>query len=218
MHDAGAGVVHGHAHQFDDAEQQYEASSLGMWLFLAQEVLFFGAVFATYAYYSFLHTDAFEAASNHLSLTLGTINTVVLIASSLTMVFAVHQAQHGGKRAQIGWLLATMLLGTVFLGIKAYEYTHKFHEGLVPGALFTYSGPDAPQHQLFMCLYFVMTGLHALHMIIGIGILATLCVLAQRGWFRAGYYTPVEMTGLYWHFVDLVWIFLFPLLYLIGRH
>jgi cytochrome c oxidase subunit 3 len=217
LHDAAAGVAP-HAHQFDDAEQQYEASSLGMWLFLAQEVLFFGAVFVTYAYYSYLYTDAFEAASNHLSLTLGAVNTVVLIGSSLTMVFAVHAAQHGTKRGQIGWLSATMLLGLVFLGIKAYEYTHKFHEGLVPGPLFTYSGPDAPQHQLFLCLYFAMTGLHALHMIIGIGILAALCVLARRGWFQGGYYTPVEMTGLYWHFVDLVWIFLFPLLYLIGRH
>jgi cytochrome c oxidase subunit III len=133
-------------------------------------------------------------------------------------VFAVHAAQHRGKGAQIGWLLATMALGLVFLGIKTFEYSHKLHEGLVPGALFTYSGPDAPQHQLFLCLYFAMTGLHALHMIIGIGILAALCVLARRGWFHAGYYTPVEMTGLYWHFVDLVWIFLFPLLYLIGRH
>jgi cytochrome c oxidase subunit 3 len=217
LHDAATGVAP-HAHQFDDAEQQYETSTLGMWLFLAQEVLFFGAVFATYAYYFFLHTDAFEAASNHLSLTLGAINTVVLIGSSLTMVFAVHAAQHGTKRAQIGWLSATMLLGLVFLVIKAYEYTHKFHEGLVPGPLFTYSGPDAAQHQLFLCMYFTMTGLHALHMIIGIGILAALCVLARRGWFHAGYYTPVEMTGLYWHFVDLVWIFLFPLLYLIGRH
>jgi cytochrome c oxidase subunit III len=217
LRDAAAGVA-SHAHQFDDAEQQYETSNLGMWLFLAQEVLFFGAVFATYAYYTYLYTDAFEAASNHLSLTLGAFNTVVLIGSSLTMVFAVHAAQHGGKRAQIFWLLMTMLLGLVFLGVKAYEYTHKFHEGLVPGMLFTYQGPDAPQHQLFLCLYFVMTGLHALHMIIGIGILAALCFLAQRGWFHAGYYTPVEMTGLYWHFVDLVWIFLFPLLYLIGRH
>jgi cytochrome c oxidase subunit 3 len=217
LHDATAGAAT-HAHQFDDAEQQYETASLGMWLFLAQEVLFFGAVFAAYAYYSFLHTDAFEAASNHLSLTLGAFNTVVLIGSSLTMVFAVHAAQHGSKRAQIGWLSFTMLLGLVFLVVKAYEYTHKFHEGLVPGPLFTFSGPDAPQHQLFLSFYFAMTGLHALHMIIGIGILGALIVLARRGWFHGGYYTPVEMTGLYWHFVDLVWIFLFPLLYLIGRH
>jgi cytochrome c oxidase subunit III len=218
LRDAAAAIETQVAHQFDDAEQQFEASSLGMWLFLAQEVLFFGGLFATYAYYSFVYTDAFEAASNHMSLLLGGINTVVLIGSSLTMVFAVHAAQVGSKRGQIGWLLATMLLGTVFLCIKGLEYAHKFHEGLVPGALFTYHGPDAPQHQLFLCLYFAMTGLHALHMIIGIGVLATLVVLARRDWFGPHYYTPVEMTGLYWHFVDLVWIFLFPLLYLIGRH
>lgn len=218
MHDAATGVVPYHAHQFDDAEQQYQTSTIGMWLFLAQEVLFFGAVFATFFYYFYMWPDAFEAASNHLSLNLGAFNTVVLIGSSLTMVFAVHAAQHGTKKGQIAWLIATMILGIVFLGVKAYEYTHKFHEGLVPGMYFTYQGPDAAQHQLFICMYFVMTGLHALHMIIGIGILAALVFLAQRDWFNAGYYSPVEMTGLYWHFVDLVWIFLFPLLYLIGRH
>lgn len=209
---------HAVAHQFDDAEQQYQASTLGMWLFLAQEVLFFGGLFTTYAVYAFVYADAFEAASNHLDLTLGAFNTVVLIASSLTMVMAVHAAQVSGRRAQVAWLLATMALGLVFLGVKAYEYTHKFHEGLVPGRFFTYSGPDAPQHELFLSLYFAMTGLHALHMIVGIGILAVLAVLAWRGRFFAGYYTPVEVSGLYWHFVDLVWIFLFPLLYLIGRH
>jgi cytochrome c oxidase subunit 3 len=206
------------AHQFDDAEQQYEASSLGMWLFIAQEVLFFGGLFATYAYYTYLYPDAFEAASNHLSLVLGSVNTVVLITSSLTMVFAVNAARTGHKRGQIGWLLATMVLGTVFLCIKGYEYAHKFHEGLVPGALFTYHGPDAEQHQLFLCLYFAMTGLHALHMVVGLGVLAVLVILARREWFGPSYYTPVEITGLYWHFVDVVWIFLFPLLYLIGRH
>lgn len=219
MHDATAGALPRHvAHQFDDAEQQYASATLGMWLFLAQEVLFFGGLFTTYAVYAYVHGDAFEAASNHLDLTLGTINTVVLITSSLTMAMAVHSAQGGTRRAQIGWLLATMVLGAVFLGIKAIEYGHKFHEGLVPGALFTYTGPDAPQHELFLSLYFAMTGLHALHMVIGIGILTVLVVLAARRRFGPEYYTPVEMSGLYWHFVDLVWIFLFPLLYLIGRH
>jgi len=219
LREATAGALpHQVAHQFDDAEQQYESSSLGMWLFLAQEVLFFGGVFVAYAVYAYIYADAFEAASNHLDLTLGAVNTVVLIASSLTMAMAVHAAQAGGRSAQMGWLAATIGLGSVFLGIKAYEYTHKFHEGLVPGPLFTFSGPDAPQHELFLSFYFAMTGLHALHMVIGIGILLVLIVLAARRWFGPQYYTPVEMTGLYWHFVDLVWIFLFPLLYLIGRH
>ncbi|HEY8514003.1 MAG TPA: cytochrome c oxidase subunit 3 family protein [Candidatus Binatia bacterium] len=206
------------AHQFDDAEQQYGAATLGMWFFIAQEVAFFGGALAAFAIYFYMYHDAFEAASNHLSLTLGLVNTVVLISSSLTMAMSVHAAQIGSVRGQIGWLLGTIVLGSTFLGIKAYEYAHKFHEGLVPGPIFTYQGPDAAQHELFLSFYFVLTGLHAIHMIIGIGILAVLVVLAWKRWFGPGYYTPVEISGLYWHFVDLVWIFLFPLLYLLGRH
>jgi cytochrome c oxidase subunit 3 len=130
----------------------------------------------------------------------------------------VHAAQTGSRRGTLRWLVLTAILGATFLGIKSYEYAHKFHEGLVPGPNFTYVGPDAPQAQLFFGLYFAMTGVHALHMVIGLGILAWLMREAQRGRFGPAYHTPVELTGLYWHFVDIVWIFLFPFLYLIGRH
>lgn len=206
------------AHQFDTAEQQYGASQLGMWIFLANEVMFFGGVLAAYLVSFVLHADAFEDASNHLSLPLGALNTVVLLTSSLTMALAVHAAQVGDRRGQVRHLFWTLLLGLVFLVVKAYEYSHKFHEGLVPGPYFAYGGPGASEHELFLSFYFALTGLHALHMVIGIGILAVLIFMARRGSFGAGYFTPVEVSGLYWHFVDLVWIFLFPMLYLLGRH
>jgi cytochrome c oxidase subunit III len=206
------------AHQFDDAEQQFDASILGMWVFVVQEIMFFGAVLGAFGVYYFMYTDAFEAASNHLDLTLGAVNTAVLLASSLSMVLSVHAAQTAGRSRQILWLVVTFLLGGVFLGIKAYEYWHKFEEGLVPGPGFRFAGADAAHHELFLSFYFALTGLHALHMVVGLGIIATLIVLAWRNWFSPTYYTPVEVSGLYWHFVDLVWIFLFPLLYLLGRH
>jgi len=206
------------AHHFDDAEQQREASSLGMWLFLVTEIMFFGGLFTAYVVYRTAYAEAFAHASHHLDITLGATNTAVLIGSSLTMALAVHAAQLGKKRNLQLFLLLTMILGSVFLGIKGIEYAHKFHEGHVPGPFFTYEGPEAANAELFFSLYFGMTGLHALHMIIGIGVLTVLLVQATRGWYGPLYFTPVEMVGLYWHFVDIVWIFLFPLLYLIGRH
>jgi len=207
-----------HAHQFDDAGQQYEASALGMWVFLATEIMFFGGLFTAYVAYRSAYPGAFGHASNHLDLTWGTINTVVLIGSSLTMALAVHASQVGKRGALVTCLGLTMLLGSTFLGIKAIEYADKFHHGLVPGPAFTYQGPDAHQAELFFSLYFAMTGLHALHMIIGLGVLAVLLRQAQRGRFGPAYHTPVELVGLYWHFVDIIWIFLFPLLYLVERH
>jgi cytochrome c oxidase subunit 3 len=206
------------AHQFDDAEQQFEAASLGMWIFLLTEVMFFGALLAAYAIYFVTYVDAFEDASNHLSLWLGAANTVILLTSSLTMVRAVHAAQTGTAKEQVRWLLRTLGLGSAFLVVKAFEYGSKFEEGLVPGVGFIYHGPGAAQHELFLSFYFALTGLHALHMIIGIGVLLVLVLMARRGRFSAAYFTPVEMSGLYWHFVDVVWIFLFPMLYLLGRH
>ena len=205
------------AHQFEDAGQQFYAATLGMWLFIATEIMFFGGVFTAYVYYRSLYREAFIHASHHLDVTLGTINTAVLIGSSFTMVMAVHAAQTGRIRRIFSGLLATMTLGTVFLVIKGFEYHHKYVDGLIPGTLWSYSAPDAKNQQLFMSLYFAMTGLHATHMIIGIGVLAWLAVQAWRGKYDAHYYNPVECAGLYWHFVDIVWIFLFPLLYLIGR-
>ena len=207
-----------HQHQFDDAAQQYEASALGMWVFLVTEIMFFGGVFTAYVAYRSAYPEAFGHASNHLDLTWGGINTVVLIGSSLTMALAVHASQIGKRGTLVTCLLLTMLLGSVFLGIKAIEYADKFHHGLVPGPAFHYQGADAHQAELFFSLYFAMTGLHALHMIIGLGGLAVLVRQASRGRFSPAYHTPVELFGLYWHFVDIIWIFLFPLLYLVERH
>ena len=206
------------AEQFDDLAQQHEAASLGMWVFLVTEILFFGGLFAGYTVYRATYAEAFREASHHLDLLLGSINTAVLITSSLTMAFAVHNAQEGRRRALIVFLLLTMIIGAVFLGIKITEYAHKYEQGLVPGIRFAYSGPHAGQVQLFLIFYFVITSLHALHLTIGIGLLGVLAFMAWRGHFSADYYVPVETSGLYWHFIDIVWIFLFPLLYLIGTH
>jgi cytochrome c oxidase subunit 3 len=206
------------AHQFDDMAQQHAADNLGMWAFLLTEVMFFGGLFLGYTVYRSAYPQAFAEASHHLDIWLGSINTAVLIASSLSMALAVHSAQTSERRRLIRFLLLTMLLGLVFLGIKGTEYLHKFEEHLIPGANFVYPGPHAHQVQLFFSFYFGMTGLHAFHMIVGFGLLAALVWQARRGRFSADYYAPVELIGLYWHFVDIVWIFLFPLLYLLGRH
>ncbi len=206
-----------HAHQFESPLQQYQASSLGMWVFLITEIMFFGGLFLGYTIYRSMYPAAFAAGSHHLDIRLGGFNTVVLIGSSLTMALAVHAAEIGKKKGQIFYLLATVFLGVVFLGVKGIEYSHKFHEHLVPGPHFHFE--HAPREvQLFYSLYFAMTGMHAFHMIIGIGLILWLTVLAAKGRFTKAYHTPVEMIGLYWHFVDIVWIFLFPLLYLLGRH
>ena len=205
-------------HHFDSLEQQHEASSLGMWVFLVTEIMFFGALFTAYVVYRTFYPAAFADASSHLDITLGGVNTAVLICSSLTMALAVRGAQVGNRKELIIFLILTSLLGLAFLGIKSVEYADKFKHHLVPGSGFSYPSTDARQVQLFFSVYFAMTGLHALHMIIGIGVLAVLLVKACRGAYTPEYHTPVEMSGLYWHFVDIVWIFLFPLLYLIGRH
>lgn len=207
------------AHQFDDINQQREIVTLGMWSFLITEVMMFGGLFAGYTVYRTMHPEAFMEGSHHLDVLLGAINTAVLICSSLTMALAVHAAQLSRRRSTALFLIGTILLGSIFLGIKVVEYSHKFHENLVPGANFEYPSSAQPgQVELFYSFYFVMTGLHALHMVVGIGILLVLTIMAWRGKFSSDYYAPVEMTGLYWHFVDIVWIFLFPLLYLVGAH
>ena len=206
------------SHHFEDLEQQRETFALGMWVFVAQEVMFFGAVFASYAVYRWRYHEAFAAGSGHLDLVLGALNTAVLIGSSFTMAMAVRAAQLGQRRGTSAFLLGTIALGGVFLGVKVIEYGHKVHDGFVPGALFTYTGPLAENVQLFFVFYFIMTGLHALHMVIGIGVMAVYAGLAWIGRFPPERCGAVENLGLYWHFVDLVWIFLFPLLYLLGRH
>ena len=204
-------------HQFETMEQQLESSTLGMWLFLVTEIMFFGGLFMAYLLYRVWYPQAWAIGSLELDIVLGGVNTVVLIGSSLTMALAVRAAQTGFRKATVNWLLLTMALGLTFLVIKGFEYAHKFHEHHVPGPDFHFEGPHAEQVEIFLSLYFAMTGLHALHMVIGFGLLSVIAWMAYRRRFSPAWYSPVEMAGLYWHFVDIVWIFLFPLLYLVDR-
>ncbi len=214
----------GLAHQFEDLSQQHDADTFGIWLFLVTEIMFFGGLFLGYAVLRWLYFAAFDGGSHVLDIRLGAINTVVLLGSSLTMALSVRSAQTGNRRALVLFLTLTMILGGVFLGIKAYEYHQKFAEHIVPtldwapeGEVLARLAPGGLNHaELYFFLYFAMTGLHALHMIIGMGLLFWLIRRARRGSFTPSYFAPVEVVGLYWHFVDIVWIFLFPLLYLIG--
>jgi len=205
------------SHQFETLDQQARASSLGMWAFLVTETLFFGGLFLLYTLYRLKYPDAFVECSKLMDWRLGALNTCVLLTSSLTMAFAVHAAEEGEKHHIVGWVVATIVLGTIFLGVKGFEYHHKFVEHLVPGPNFQLDSINFRAAQLFFGLYFAMTGLHALHMIIGLGLLTFISVMAERGRYTKTYSNPVQMVGLYWHFVDIVWIFLFPLLYLIGN-
>ena len=221
-------------------EQQREAGTLGMWVFLVTEIMFFGGMFLAYTLYRSKYPAAFASASNHLDITLGAVNTGVLILSSFTMALAVYFTQVGKRRPQILCLVLTLVLGLTFLGIKAVEYESKYTDRLIPGYLIA-SAPFGPQIQeegheidhhklhllpgatvkqveMFYWIYFAMTGMHALHMIIGAGLLTFLIIYSVKGRFDPEYHSPVEVIGLYWHFVDIVWIFLFPLLYLLGRH
>lgn len=300
--------THGHdyhqpglQHQFEDMKQQEESNSIGMWMFLAQEIMFFGGLFTAYLIFRSKYPMAFAAASNHLDAFWGATNTVILLVSSLTMALAVFYAQKGNRNMQVIMIILTMIFGTGFLGVKAIEYTDKYNHGLIPfanwnkkthakaedkkevkhffssseGAAKTDGGHVEHEYinptgkfqwnsweesdplikhaeqqnfltkaekigyydgdydkgtavfnkdkftgrvQIFFWIYFAMTGLHALHMIIGLGIMTWLLIMAWRNTYSADYYSPVEICGLYWHFVDIVWIFLFPLLYLLGRH
>lgn len=262
-------------HQFEDMKQQEESVTIGMWLFLAQEIMFFGGLFTAYLVFRWRFPMAFAVGSNHLDAFWGGLNTLVLIVSSLTMALTVYYAQKGNRNIQVILIILTMFFGTVFLGVKVVEYTDKYNHGLVPVAGLNKRIPagehpageggevhanprgefQIPEHdltlvrqaeagnylteaerlnyysngqldlgkfrdrvRLFFYLYFVLTGLHAVHMIIGLGIMTWLLIKAWRGTFSHDYFAPVEMSGLYWHFVDIVWIFLFPLLYLLGRH
>ncbi len=263
-------------HQFEDMKQQEESVALGMWAFLVQEIMFFGGLFTAYLVFRSRYPMAFAAGSNHLDAFLGGLNTLVLIVSSLTMALTVYYAQKGKRMMQVWLIILTMLFGTTFLVVKYFEYSDKYHHGLVPvtglNKRTKAADPNAPKTEgtyvntrsefqwhdekgdkiilearekgyltpheeigyftngeldnnkvrdkvrIFFWIYFVMTGLHALHMIVGLGIMMWLLWTAWRGAYSADYYSPVEMSGLYWHFVDIVWIFLFPMLYLLGRH
>lgn len=272
-------------HQFEDMAQQQESATIGMWMFLVQEIMFFGGLFTVYLVFRSRFPMAFAAASNHLDAFWGGLNTLVLIVSSLTMALAVYYAQKGNRNLQVIMIVLTMIFGTVFLGVKAIEYTAKYNEGIVPVTglnkrtpILSENAPvpvvkaeakegDHSNHpyvnprgefqwtdtslvkvaqegnyltaaekvgyfsngeidankfrdkvRIFYWIYFAMTGLHALHMIIGLGLMLWLLWKAWLGTYTAEYFAPVEIAGLYWHFVDIVWIFLFPLLYLLGRH
>jgi cytochrome c oxidase subunit III len=207
-------------HQFDDLKQQHDADELGMWLFLSTEIMFFGGLFLAYTIYRVQDEATFAAASHQLDLVLGTVNTAVLLCSSLTMALAVSAAENFQRRKLIVLLGATMFLGCVFLGIKGIEYYHKYEHGLMPllGLPFEWRGPSAGRAETFFSLYFLMTGVHALHMLIGLGVILVLIINASSGGLLGEFSMPVHLTGLYWHFVDIIWVFLFPLLYLIGAH
>ena len=206
------------AHHFETLEQQRETCTVGMWVFLVQEVMFFGGLFAAYLTYRYLYPGAFVEGSGHLDVRLGTVNTAVLITSSLTMALAVRSAQVGNRRHTAGFVLATMLLGGAFLAVKLIEYGHKLEAHLVPGLDWSPAASADPHLNVFLGLYFAMTGVHALHMVIGLGLMAVVLPRALRGRYTPENHVGIEVLGLYWHFVDLVWIFLFPLLYLLGRH
>jgi cytochrome c oxidase subunit 3 len=205
------------AEQFDDLEQQHGAARLGMWVFLATEVMFFGGLFLAYTVYRYLYPDTFVAASRHTEVILGGANTAVLLFSSTLMALAVRASQLGKRRQLVRLLLATALCGIGFMVIKGFEYHKDFVDHLVPGASFIWHEANPRAAELFFWLYFTMTGLHAIHVTVGILVMLVLTLLAQRGQFQNGNPVAVEIAGLYWHFVDIVWVFLFPLLYLAGH-
>ncbi len=227
-------------HHFENMEQQREAGTLGMWVFLVTEIMFFGGMFLAYTLYRSKYPAAFASASNHLDIKLGAVNTGVLILSSFTMALAVYCTQVGKRQVQIFCLALTIALGLTFLGIKAVEYKDKYVDHLIPGTLIPgdpfgpevqVAGEPYDEHKLhllpgatvknvemFYWIYFAMTGMHAVHMVIGVGLLTFLLYFSFKGRYGPEYHNPIEVTGLYWHFVDIVWIFLFPLLYLLGRH
>ncbi len=202
-------------HHFVDAEQQFDTAKLGMWIFLVTEILFFGGLFAAYIVYRSWYPELFVLASEELDTILGGVNTLVLIGSSLTVALAIKAAQTNQTKKILINLGITVALACVFMIIKYFEWTHKFDLGIFPGRYYEFGGIDHEKANVFFSIYYLMTGLHGIHVVIGIGIMIWLLRRAVKGHFNSAYYTPVEITGLYWHLVDIIWIFLFPLFYLI---
>jgi len=202
-------------HHFIDSDQQFEASKMGMWVFLVTEILFFGGLFAAYIVYRAWYPDLYLQASEELNTFWGAVNTAVLIGSSLTVAMAIRSAQLNQIKGLITNLYITIGLALTFMVIKYFEYAHKFEIGILPGSYYSYEGIAHEKANIFFSIYYMMTGLHGIHVLIGIGLMIWLVVKAKRNVIHSGYYTPVEITGLYWHLVDVIWIFLFPLLYLI---
>lgn len=204
------------AHHFVDVSQQRDSAKLGMWIFIMTEILLFGGLFTAYTIFRILNPDMFHNAHKHLDITLGTVNTIVLITSSVTIALAIRSMQVGKRKVTLVFLFCTLALAAAFLVIKYFEYSHKFHLGQLPGKYYTYTGIAGNNPHIFFSIYFTMTGLHALHIIAGMIVISLMIYRTFRNQFSAEYYTPLELTGLYWHLVDVIWIYLFPLLYLIG--
>ncbi len=206
-------------HHFVSSEQQFDAAKLGMWLFLITEILLFSGMFVAYAVYRVWHPEVFSQASELLNPVMGGINTIVLLTSSFTVAMSIHFAQTDDRRRLFRYLVMTLLLAGVFLVIKYFEYSSKFEHGIFPGVHFEphegYGKYNVPYAAQFFSIYFVMTGIHGVHVLIGMAVIGWMAFRARRGDFSSAWYTPVELTGLYWHLVDIIWIFLFPLLYLI---
>ena len=203
-------------HHFSTPVQQHESSKLGMWLFLLTEVLLFGGLFLAYSVFRAWNPEMFYNAHIHLDRILGSINTVVLITSSVTMALAIRSMQLDRKKHTIWFLVVTLLLAATFLVIKYFEYSHKFHLGQLPGRFYTFTGIEGTNPHIFFSIYFAMTGLHGIHVLAGMSVIGAMLYKTIKNTYSSAYYTPIEMTGLYWHLVDLIWIYLFPLLYLIG--
>lgn len=209
---------HRHAHHFQSGDHEFESCKLGVWVFLCTEILMFGGLFVLYAVFHSLYSEAFSLGAHHLDWRLGAINTLVLLCSSFTMVMGIYFAQKNNRKLSGMSLALTLFFGLVFMCIKYFEYSHKFHMGLFPGELFSYQGEgfQNPQLPLYFSLYFSLTGLHGAHVLIGMGLILWVMIRAFKGEFNENYYTPLEGVGLFWHLVDVIWIYLFPLLYLIG--
>jgi cytochrome c oxidase subunit III len=211
-------ATHELRHHFENMEQQRGASSMGMWVFLITEIMFFGGMFMAYLAYRYEYFLAWQEGSQHMNFWIGTVNTAVLICSSLTMVLAVLAIQQGRRRLTSIMLAVTICFAIAFMVLKGMEYHEHWLAHEFPGPAFHFAGIDPRHVEMFFVLYFVMTGFHALHVLIGIGLVSTMLYMNERGHFSADYHNPIENTGLYWHFVDLIWIYLYPLLYLIGHH
>jgi cytochrome c oxidase subunit 3 len=204
------------AHHFSDVNQQSETAKLGMWVFLLTEILLFGGLFVAYAIFRSWNPEMFYNAHKHLNVTLGTINTIVLISSSVTVALAIRSMRLNRKKQTIVLLWSTLLLAAVFLVIKYFEYSHKIHLGQLPGKFYTFTGIEGTNPHIFFSVYFAMTGLHGVHVLAGMIVIGWMIYRTTQNHFSGEYYTPLELTGLYWHLVDLIWIYIFPLLYLIG--
>lgn len=211
---------HGHVpflqHHFSEMNQQAEASKIGMWLFLVTEILLFGGLFVGYGIMHMRHPEAFREAHHHLDRVMGALNTIVLLISSFTMVMAVWAASMSKKKLLIWMLVLTLICAGIFLVVKYFEYSHKFHDGLLPGKFYTHQGDTVPGQFLFFSFYFMMTGLHGLHVLLGMVAIGWVLVRAIKGHFSSAYYGPVDLVGLYWHLVDMIWIYVFPLMYLLS--